>query len=357
MPWPTSGDRAGPQQLEDPGLELEPMCDMSCDVLAADELDAEVANTAGIAAAAAAATGSGELGDEKVIFFRPVHLHASLHVLAYQGGLQGTDIILQVFNATKQKDSPNTWCLEPTFSQTHCAQWFTESTAEELINALRIWSIAGRDVDEKSGLIYTVNCPMPLVDRRSHVPMDKLTTLELIIELANNGWKDQETPSNVRTLFYREDEADPKVWYQCSDGTVCRMCLLCLAGASDLVKKGVKSIYHGQLVSYYTALWMLEGPMLFKVKPGEPANFYKLLMQMANQSQEAEDDDGMASAPGLIPELTNDGAERGCPGAGGADDGLEAFGDDVDFVVDNDVSAGFGSMSNGFSVHKHTCHD
>jgi hypothetical protein len=132
-------------------------------------------------------------------------------------------------------------------------------------------------------LLRTVTRPTPLHSYSRFKLDDQVSTdwtcWEITLHLFNNGWTDKqlEQRAKVPPLL----PASEKVYYHHAanaTGGLFKEYLLCLAKLDKLFQGGLEKFHFFQLKSYYVALLQqeLKGG-LKRVRPNQPASFYKLL--------------------------------------------------------------------------------
>ena len=154
-----------------------------------------------------------------------------------------------------------------------------------------------------------VQNPVELLQfKRSHVgqKLALFTTAELVLHLANQGWRDVQQKKTKTLEPYRLD--GNKVWYNDPTTKISHLYLHALSVAADRFKTGsVKEIFHFQSQAYYRAI--VENRK--NVRPNQPLIYYKLLAGDSAAADEvpAAADEIFCDEPGSLPAITSgDGA-------------------------------------------------
>ena len=125
------------------------------------------------------------------------------------------------------------------------------------------------------------------------------TTVELILVLAGMGWSDQQYKSKTKNLSPATLGGD-KTWFWTTGEKPSKLYLRVLVLSPKIFEaQQVRQIFHNQPQAYYRAL--LEG--CSGVIPGQPLDFYKLLMKRKLGKEtpaEGATDEGLTTSLGQI---------------------------------------------------------
>ena len=95
-------------------------------------------------------------------------------------------------------------------------------------------------------------CPATRLTRRSNigqysrdVPLEKMTEVELILQLTEKGWKEQVRVRGNDAAPYKQ--GGKKHWIRLHNKKPSKNYMRVLLGSENLFKKGLKAIYHHQL--------------------------------------------------------------------------------------------------------------
>lgn len=118
--------------------------------------------------------------------------------------------------------------------------------------------------------------PVPILQyKRKPVQLEHVgepTLAELILALADSGWRDVE--HNMSKILQPYKQGGPKIWYSSKGKKTSKLYLQVLAQAQTIFRSGsMQQIHHFQSQNYYRCI--LEGCK--NVLPNQPLSYYKMI--------------------------------------------------------------------------------
>jgi hypothetical protein len=125
----------------------------------------------------------------------------------------------------------------------------------------------------------------PVFCQREDVALQDMTLLELTLQLHKERWVDSEYQSKAAPITNGRDS--PTLYYKARDGSFKRSYLLALLSRNVIFGKGITSIYHNQLCSYYECLLEISPAQAHLVEPGMSQKSYKRLLGQCDAQEQS----------------------------------------------------------------------
>ena len=164
--------------------------------------------------------------------------------------------------------------------------WIEQHTSPGIRSGLR-WPLGQCAVAEMR-MTICVSRPGCVFKRRSTLPLDQCSLLELVTFLGDEGWRHEEVPCGKRlepVLPSKASDAGMLVWYTSKNKPVpFRGYLLALATIGLIFDKQKEAgcsceVHHMQKYAYYLALLAATQSDIAQVRPNLPAKQYHKITQ------------------------------------------------------------------------------